>query len=81
MPVPQVGKLVMKCTKYACPKHNMRVRRYITPPGTGFLPRETALHHQQHIVALVQEALTEARLTPADIAAIAYTKVRPKLTV
>jgi hypothetical protein len=20
--------------------------RYITPPGTGFLPRETAIHHQ-----------------------------------
>jgi hypothetical protein len=23
-----------------------RRRRYITPPGTGFLPRETAVHHQ-----------------------------------
>ena len=22
------------------------LRRYITPPGTGFLPRETSLHHQ-----------------------------------
>ena len=25
------------------------VYRYITPPGTGFLPKETALHHQQRI--------------------------------
>ena len=49
--------------------------RYITPPGTGFLPRETAHHHQQHVVSLVQEALHDAQLTPADIAAIAYTKV------
>lgn len=52
------------------PKHNS----FITPPGTGFLPRETALHHQQHIVALVQEALREAKLSPAQITAIAYTR-------
>jgi N6-L-threonylcarbamoyladenine synthase len=50
--------------------------RYITPPGTGFLPRETAVHHQQHVVALVQEALTLAGLAAKDISAIAYTKVR-----
>ena len=49
--------------------------RYITPPGTGFLPRETALHHQQHVTALVQEALDIAELKAADISAIAYTKV------
>ena len=49
--------------------------RYITPPGTGFLPRETALHHQQHVVALVQQALDEAKLGPRDISSIAYTKV------
>ena len=50
--------------------------RYITPPGTGFLPRETAIHHQQTIVALVKEALDEAKLVPNDIDAIAFTKVR-----
>lgn len=26
---------------------------FITPPGTGFLPKETAKHHQQHIISLV----------------------------
>ena len=52
-------------------------RRYITPPGTGFLPRETAVHHQQHVVGLVQEALKLANLQPADIDAIAFTKVCP----
>lgn len=39
-------------------------KTFITPPGTGFLPRETALHHQQVIVPLVQECLKEANLTP-----------------
>ena len=36
-------------------------RTYITPPGQGFLPRETALHHQEHILAIVDAALTEVR--------------------
>jgi N6-L-threonylcarbamoyladenine synthase len=47
---------------------------YITPSGTGFLPRETAQHHQAHIMTLVQQALQEAKLTWADIDGIAYTK-------
>jgi hypothetical protein len=29
-------------------------KTYITPAGQGFLPRETAWHHQQHVVALVR---------------------------
>ena len=32
--------------------------RYITPPGTGFLPRETALHHQ-----VPRRALPRAQLS------------------
>ncbi len=47
---------------------------YITPPGTGFLPRETAEHHRAYILELAHRALTEANLTPADITALAYTK-------
>eukprot|EP01040_Poterioochromonas_malhamensis_P008226 gene8226-8896_t len=35
-------------------------KTYITPAGQGFLPRETAWHHQQHIVPLVREALSQA---------------------
>ena len=79
--------------------------RYITPPGHGFLPRETAVHHQarreshrfhhtiarrwssttvlnvivvlvqEHILALVKAALGEAKITPAQLDCIAYTKV------
>ena len=29
-------------------------KTYITPAGQGFLPRETAWHHQQHVNALVR---------------------------
>lgn len=47
---------------------------YITPPGTGFLPRETAIHHSQHVLQLVQRALQEAGVAPADIDIISYTK-------
>ena len=35
-------------------------KTYITPPGTGFLPRETAEHHRAVILDLVQQALDEA---------------------
>ena len=31
---------------------------YITPPGEGFRPRDTAIHHQQHILGVLKEALT-----------------------
>ncbi|KAK6146120.1 hypothetical protein DH2020_019989 [Rehmannia glutinosa] len=37
---------------------------YITPPGQGFLPRETAQHHLQHVLPLVKLALLEAKITP-----------------
>jgi len=35
-------------------------KTYISPPGHGFLPKPTAIHHQAHIVALVKVALLEA---------------------
>lgn len=35
-------------------------KTYIAPTGQGFLPRQTATHHQNHIVALVRAALLEA---------------------
>ncbi|CUG93519.1 O-sialoglycoprotein endopeptidase, putative [Bodo saltans] len=49
-------------------------KTYITPPGTGFQPRETAQHHSEHILRLVQEALTVAKVTPKDLSCICYTK-------
>jgi len=49
-------------------------KTYITPVGQGFLPRETAWHHQQHVTALVRVALNEAQLRPDQIDCICYTK-------
>jgi len=37
-------------------------KTFVAPPGSGFLPRETAWHHQNHIVPLVRLALEEAGL-------------------
>lgn len=50
---------------------------FIKPPGQGFLPRETALHHQEWAVRLVQQALADAKISPQDISVIAFTKVWP----
>jgi N6-L-threonylcarbamoyladenine synthase len=36
---------------------------YITPPGTGFLPKETAEHHRKKVLDLVKKALKEANLS------------------
>ncbi|EDQ91776.1 uncharacterized protein MONBRDRAFT_17603 [Monosiga brevicollis MX1] len=47
---------------------------YITPPGEGFQPKDTALHHRSHVLRIVAEALREAELTSAHIDAIAFTK-------
>lgn len=49
-------------------------KTFITPPGTGFLPNETAAHHRQHILGLVAAALSEANLAIDDIDLLAYTK-------
>lgn len=48
--------------------------RYVPPSGHGFLPRETSQHHQRWAVKLVQQALREAAITPAQISCIAFTK-------
>ncbi|XP_033220978.1 probable tRNA N6-adenosine threonylcarbamoyltransferase [Belonocnema kinseyi] len=47
---------------------------YITPPGEGFLPRETAKHHRDHVLSVLQGALTDAKLTLKDVDVICYTK-------
>ena len=49
-------------------------RTFITPPGTGFQPRETARHHQEHVLDLVEEALRLAGLQRQQVSCIAFTK-------
>ena len=48
---------------------------YITPPGTGFMPKETAEHHRQKILTIIQQALDESKMTlDKDIDLFCYTK-------
>lgn len=47
---------------------------YITPPGEGFLPRDTARHHQTHILDVLKQALNEAKIKPEEIDVVCYTK-------
>jgi N6-L-threonylcarbamoyladenine synthase len=47
---------------------------YITPPGSGFLPKDTAQHHRDHIIELIQKSLKEANLNYKDLSCISYTK-------
>ncbi|KAJ1512583.1 putative tRNA threonylcarbamoyladenosine biosynthesis protein kae1 [Coelomomyces lativittatus] len=47
---------------------------HITPPGTGFLPKETAQHHRQWILPLILQSLKEAQRRPEEIDCICYTK-------
>ena len=62
-----------KCSQPAVILSNIR-HTFVSPPGEGFLPKDTARHHRQHVVALVLQALKEARLRVEDIDVICYTK-------
>ncbi|KAF2012577.1 O-sialoglyco protein endopeptidase-like protein [Aaosphaeria arxii CBS 175.79] len=47
---------------------------YISPPGTGFLPKDTAIHHRAWVVRLVKQAVRQAGVRIADIDVICYTR-------
>ncbi|BFZ59792.1 putative tRNA threonylcarbamoyladenosine biosynthesis protein kae1 [Saitoella coloradoensis] len=47
---------------------------YITPPGSGFLPRDTAKHHKAWIVRLVRQALKESRVKVREVDCICFTR-------
>lgn len=57
------GKVLSNCRK-----------TYITPPGEGFLPRETAQHHRANILAVLKDAMTIAGIKPEEIDVVCYTK-------
>ncbi|KAF5301522.1 hypothetical protein FQR65_LT08826 [Abscondita terminalis] len=42
-------------------------RTYITPPGAGFLPKETAQHHREHVLTVLKEAIDESKIDVNDI--------------
>jgi N6-L-threonylcarbamoyladenine synthase len=47
---------------------------YITPPGEGFLPSDTARHHREWVVRVVEEAVKKAGIWIGDLDCIAFTK-------
>ncbi|KAG8532120.1 putative tRNA threonylcarbamoyladenosine biosynthesis protein kae1 [Bacidia gigantensis] len=47
---------------------------FVSPPGEGFLPKDTAKHHRTWVVRLVSEALKEACITIDSVDCICYTK-------
>ncbi|KAI3403160.1 KAE1 [Candida oxycetoniae] len=47
---------------------------YITPPGEGFLPRDTARHHRNWIVRVIKKALATAQISGEDIDCICFTQ-------
>ncbi|RWW70800.1 hypothetical protein BHE74_00021501 [Ensete ventricosum] len=65
----RVGFVALDGTILSNPRHT-----YITPPGHGFLPRETAHHHLRHLLPLLRSALSDAGITPADVDCLCYTK-------
>lgn len=48
---------------------------YVTPPGEGFQPSDTARHHKEWAVKVVQEAVQKSGLASIDdLDCICYTK-------
>ncbi|THH32007.1 hypothetical protein EUX98_g2181 [Antrodiella citrinella] len=47
---------------------------YITPPGEGFQPRDTAQHHRQWAMSIIKDAMKQAGISLHDIDCICYTK-------
>lgn len=64
-----VGVVTLDGDILSNPRHT-----YITPPGQGFLPRETAHHHLEHVLPLLHTALQDAGIGPEDVDCICYTK-------
>lgn len=49
-------------------------KTHITPPGCGFIPSETALHHYKQIVPLLKEMITEVGIKLKEIDLITFTR-------
>jgi N6-L-threonylcarbamoyladenine synthase len=49
-------------------------KTFITPPGEGFRPKETADHHRREVLGILKKALDEANLKLEEIDLFCYTK-------
>lgn len=67
------NKIGVGIVRDGCVLANPR-KTYITPPGEGFKPADTARHHNSVILNLVEQALNEAKISHSDIDIVSYTK-------
>ncbi|KOS19044.1 tRNA N6-adenosine threonylcarbamoyltransferase [Escovopsis weberi] len=47
---------------------------FVPPPGSGFLPKDTAAHHRAALVPLALRALRAARIRPAQLDCVCFTR-------
>ena len=47
---------------------------YVTPPGEGFQPTDTAKHHKDWILKVIKDALGQANITFEQLDCICFTK-------
>jgi len=47
---------------------------FVSPPGTGFLPKDTAAHHRAFFTQVARSALAAAAVRVADLDCVCYTK-------
>ena len=47
---------------------------YITPPGEGFQPKDTALHHREWALKVISDCLEKAGISMHDLDCICYTR-------
>lgn len=47
---------------------------YITPPGEGFQPKDTALHHRKWALNVIDRCFADAGLSVSDVDCICFTK-------
>lgn len=49
-------------------------KTYITPPGEGFKPADTARHHNSVILDLIDQALKEANIRHSEVDIVSFTR-------
>ncbi|KAK3327904.1 putative tRNA threonylcarbamoyladenosine biosynthesis protein kae-1 [Cercophora scortea] len=47
---------------------------FVSPPGTGFLPKDTAHHHRSFFVRVAKQALRDAGVSPSALDCICFTR-------
>ena len=67
--------IILHPSKYGSAQVLSNIRHtFVSPPGEGFLPKDTAKHHRAWIVKLVRQSIMEAGITIQDVDCICFTK-------